>query len=150
MFAKITNGSVDQYPYTIGNLRRDNPNISFPREIPVATLQEHGVEAVKYLKRPSYTKRTHTCTQNAAPTLVNGAWTTGWTVTAKSADETAAYDAALATTERAKRDALLAETDYLALSDATLSSQMTTYRQQLREVPQQSEFPNSISWPTKP
>lgn len=150
MYAKITNGLVNQYPYTIGNLRRDNPNISFPRDIPIATLQEHGVQAVTYLEQPSYTERTHACTQNAAPTLVDGAWTTGWTVSAKSADEIAAYDAALATTERAKRDALLAATDYLALSDTTLSSAMTTYRQQLREVPQQSEFPNTISWPTKP
>jgi len=102
------------------------------------------------LEQPSYTERTHTCSQNAAPTLVDGAWTTGWTVSSKSADETTAFDAALAATERAKRDALLAETDYLALSDTTLSSEMTTYRQQLREVPQQAEFPATISWPTKP
>ena len=150
MYVKFTSGSVDQYPYTIGQLRRDNPNISFPRNIQAAILQEHGVGTVKILEQPSYTERTHTLRQNEAPALVDGTWTLGWTVSPKSAGETAAYDAALATTERAKRDALLAETDYLALSDATLSSQMTTYRQQLREVPQQSEFPNSISWPTKP
>ena len=35
---------------------------------------------------------------------------------------------------RAVRNDLLAQTDYLALSDATLSSDMTTYRQALRDV----------------
>ena len=35
---------------------------------------------------------------------------------------------------RAKRNELLAETDYLALSDNTLSAEMTTYRQELRDI----------------
>ena len=35
---------------------------------------------------------------------------------------------------RAKRNALLAETDYLALSDNTMSADMTTYRQALRDI----------------
>ena len=35
---------------------------------------------------------------------------------------------------RAKRNKLLAETDYLALSDQTLSVEMNTYRQQLRDL----------------
>jgi len=51
---------------------------------------------------------------------------------------------------RAKRNSLLAETDYLALSDTTLSSDMATYRQALRDVTGQSGFPTSVTWPTKP
>ena len=50
---------------------------------------------------------------------------------------------------RLKRSRLLAETDYLALSDQTLSSEMSTYRQNLRDVPTQSD-PDNITWPTKP
>jgi len=50
---------------------------------------------------------------------------------------------------RLKRNRLLAETDYLALSDQTLSSEMSTYRQNLRDVPTQSN-PDNITWPTKP
>ena len=30
MFVKTTNDQIDQYPYTVGDLRRDNPNTSFP------------------------------------------------------------------------------------------------------------------------
>jgi hypothetical protein len=51
---------------------------------------------------------------------------------------------------RAKRNSLLAETDYLALSDTTLSSDMAAYRQALRDITSQSGFPTSVTWPTKP
>ena len=50
---------------------------------------------------------------------------------------------------RRDRDRKLAETDYLALSDNTLSSGMETYRQELRDVPTQSD-PDNITWPDKP
>jgi hypothetical protein len=56
----------------------------------------------------------------------------------------------LAAEERAKRTALLMETDHYALSDVTMSSDMTAYRQALRDVPQQTDFPGTINWPTKP
>ena len=36
---------------------------------------------------------------------------------------------------RAERDSCLAETDYLALSDSTLTDEMRTYRQALRDLP---------------
>ena len=51
---------------------------------------------------------------------------------------------------RAQRDRLLAETDYLALSDSTLSADMATYRQALRDVPSQEGFPADVTWPVKP
>tara|TARA_Y100000590_G_scaffold320955_1_gene363358 strand:- start:646 stop:933 length:288 start_codon:yes stop_codon:yes gene_type:complete len=58
---------------------------------------------------------------------------------------------------RKERDRLLAETDYLALSDQTLSADMTTYRQELRDLPATStpDFDKDgkltgVTWPTKP
>lgn len=54
---------------------------------------------------------------------------------------------------RTKRNRLLAETDYLALSDQTLSSDMTTYRQNLRNITNgvdTVEKVNNVTWPTKP
>ena len=54
---------------------------------------------------------------------------------------------------RSKRNRLIAETDYLALSDNTLSSDMTTYRQNLRDITNGVDTVdkcNAISWPTKP
>lgn len=53
---------------------------------------------------------------------------------------------------RNKRNALLAETDYLALSDNTMSAEMTTYRQALRDITTHANWPNleDADWPTKP
>ena len=49
---------------------------------------------------------------------------------------------------RAKRDELIAATDWTGNSDVTMTSAMTTYRTALRNVPAQAGFPNSITWPT--
>ena len=54
---------------------------------------------------------------------------------------------------RDKRNRLIAETDYFALSDVTMSSDMTTYRQNLRDITNgvdTVEKCNNITWPTKP
>ena len=50
---------------------------------------------------------------------------------------------------RRERNSKLAETDYLALGDNTLSTAMKKYRQDLRDVPSQSD-PDNITWPDKP
>ena len=76
--------------------------------------------------------------------------------TARDAEEAAyaagAFDRAIAGV-REKRDRLLKETDYLALSDNTLSTEMTTYRQNLRDITNgitTVEQANNVTWPTKP
>ena len=54
---------------------------------------------------------------------------------------------------RDKRNRLLADTDYLALSDNTLSSDMKTYRQNLRDLTSGLDTVdkvNNVTWPTKP
>jgi len=51
---------------------------------------------------------------------------------------------------RNQRDRLLAETDWMALSDVTMSNAWTAYRQALRDIPAQAGFPFSVTWPTKP
>ena len=51
---------------------------------------------------------------------------------------------------RRERNSKLAETDYLALGDNTLSADMKTYRSKLRSVPQDNSDPDDITWPVKP
>ena len=50
---------------------------------------------------------------------------------------------------RRQRDILLAETDFYALGDVTMSDSIKTYRQALRDITTQSD-PFSITWPTEP
>ena len=76
--------------------------------------------------------------------------------TARDNEETAWANAAPARALadlRAKRNRLLAETDYLALSDNTLSDDMKTYRKDIRDLPAGKdtvEKSNNATWPTKP
>ena len=51
---------------------------------------------------------------------------------------------------RVERDRLLAETDFFALSDVTMSSEMSAYRQSLRDIPANNSDPSAVSWPVKP
>ena len=51
---------------------------------------------------------------------------------------------------RHRRDQLLAETDYLALVDSTLTDEMQAYRQALRDLPANTVDPANPVWPTKP
>jgi len=54
---------------------------------------------------------------------------------------------------RAKRNNLLKDTDHLALSDQTLSDDMTTYRQSLRDITNgltTKAQVDAVTWPTKP
>ena len=54
---------------------------------------------------------------------------------------------------RKDRNRKLAETDFYALSDVTMSSDMQTYRQNLRDLPSGKdtvEKCDNVTWPTKP
>lgn len=52
-------------------------------------------------------------------------------------------------TVRDQRNALLQQSDVYALADR-ITDDWTTYRQALRDIPAQSGFPSSVTWPTKP
>ena len=152
MFVKITNGSVDTYPYSVGQLRRDNPNTSFPKTVPTATMAAYGMYPVSYEAAPDYDPLTHRLQHSSVPSLVDGEWKLTKTVVALTAEEIQSRDDNTAANNRAERDAKLAETDYLALSDNTLSTEMATYRQALRDITTHANWPNlnEADWPTKP
>lgn len=152
VYVKVENNQVAEYPYSVRSLRNDNPNTSFPKSISDTMLADWGVYPVTVSDVPSYTARTQTVTQNDNPTLVNNVWTLGWTVSDKTADEITSYDNNVATDNRRLRDDKLKETDFYALSDVTMSAEMTTYRQALRDITSHANWPNlnDDDWPTKP
>ena len=76
-----------------------------------------------------------------AGSVVGGKWQR-WTLRDKT-------DAELLAEVRGKRTELLSETDYFALSDVTMSSDMTNYRKALRDLPATVDL-TDIVYPTKP
>jgi hypothetical protein len=88
-----------------------------------------------------------------APDDVDNGWTYDGTTfkapSQPSADELVIKASAAA---RALRNQLLAETDWTQVADVpqTTKDKWSAYRQALRDVPQQTGFPNNIQWPSKP
>lgn len=67
-------------------------------------------------------------------------------VSVQASERESAYNIAQ---KRSKRNQLLFETDWWALSDRTMTQAQIDYRQALRDLPAQEGFPN-IDFPTKP
>ena len=75
-----------------------------------------------------------------------------------AAEQEAAYkamkDAEFAKSARDSRDTLLAECDWIIVmsleAGRTIPTDLATYRQALRDLPQQAGFPTTIVWPVKP
>ena len=152
---------------TQGQWRAANPNMSLPRVWKAATLDALDLDPV--LKSPAATVGQYqTSVRDGVEQNANGDWvekyvardmfadTTEDGVTTTKAEHEAAYqatlDAATAETNRATRDAKLAETDFYALTDVTLTAEMTTYRQALRDITTHANWPNlnDDDWPAKP
>ena len=76
----------------------------------------------------------------------------GTTWSAVSAKKTELVNAEPMRLLREERDKRLAETDWMASSDLTMSSAWTTYRQALRDAPAQEGVTglDNVTWPTKP
>lgn len=152
MFVKIQDGAVAIYPYSIGQLRRHNPNTSFPKSIPTSMLEDYGVYSVAEADAPSYNDATQRIQISDDPELVDGVWTLTKTVVDLTSDQVTARSEAVASINRKKRDALLVATDHYGLSDVTMTTEMATYRQALRDLPTHANWPHlsDSDFPTKP
>ena len=152
MYVKIADGAVDTFPYYISNLKADNPNTSFPKTLTEDTLASYGIHKVVYAQQPDIDITTHKIVTSTEPSLVDGVWTMTCTSQALTADEQAEVDSNAAIKNRNLRDGKLSETDFYALSDVTMSSEMATYRQALRDITTHSNWPHleDSDWPTKP
>ena len=150
-----------------GQWRADFAHMSLPRVWKAATLDALNLDPV--LRSPAATTTAYQrSVRDGVEQDSKGNWvekyvardmfadTTEDGVTTTKAEYEAAYQATLdantAAGHRATRDSKLAETDFYALSDVTMSSAMTTYRQALRDLPDHSNWPNlqDSDWPTKP
>ena len=85
---------------------------------------------------------------NAIESNDSGDFGTTWSAVKTKYDElVAAEPMALL---REERNRLLAETDWWASSDRTMSSEQTTYRQALRDKTTSATSLDDVTWPTKP
>jgi len=82
MYAKIENGAISKFPYSHSQLRRDNPNTSFPSDaLSRSEVQsDFGFVEVVEVSRPV---KPGWRSVEEAPSLSNGTWTQNWKLVAK-------------------------------------------------------------------
>lgn len=144
MYLKLTNGTPERY--SLRKLSNDNPNTSFPKEPTLELLASYDVHP--------YTRPEPGDYDNLAWSLVdddfvnvNGAWVLPYKLEAKPQADAEAN-------VRSHRGNLLAETDWIVTKSLeagqAVPADWATYRQALRDVTTQTEFPYYVIWPTKP
>ena len=161
-YIKLSTGEIK----TQGEWRQANKHMSLPRVWTADTLTDLELTAVLAAPKPSCTDLQQVI-GNGVETDAKGNTVEAWRVVDKFADTTAedgtvttkaehetAYTASLVadkeTSIRNDRDRRIALTDWTASTDVTMTAEMTTYRQALRDVPAQAGFPNTITWPEAP
>jgi len=152
-----------------GQIRRDNPNISLPRVWNSNVCDVLGIDPVLAAPKPTPTGDYKTVVRDGVVQDANGNWVHNYSerdmfaeytdedgvVHTKAEQETAyqaTLDAQAAERVRSERDRLIAETDWWASSDLTMTAEQTAYRQALRDITDHTDFPylEDADWPTKP
>lgn len=154
MYAKIVNGQVEAFPYTVSMLRNEHPNISFPKNVSNELLAGYDIYPVRQdLNFPEVDRRTHKVVKADTPTLIDGEWVLGNSIAEKTQEERELYAEGETYNNRRIRDEKLAETDWWALPDSPImTSGQTAYRQALRDITSHANWPflEEADWPTKP
>lgn len=85
MYIKLINNKIHSYPYSVAQLRQDNPQISFPEQVSEALLEEFDVYPVQPQPAPMV-DHTKTFTEGL-PELVDGVWKQVWVVEDLAAEQ---------------------------------------------------------------
>ena len=156
VFAFVKDGKVTQYPVGIQEIKRANPTVSLPKDVSKLTdsdLANLGAVKITDSDVPTIDHSTHYLVKRD-PVLEDGSWVCKWEGVAKTTEEIARDEVFLGNAYRTDRDQLLKECDWTVLPDNQFSSdklaEWKTYRQALRDISKQTDFPKKINWPTKP
>jgi hypothetical protein len=149
MYVKIKSGNIERYPYSLDILRKENSNISFPQNLTKELLESFGVYRVIETDRPE-TNESSYAVKRHLPELVDGEYKLLWDVKQKTAEQIAEEIKTKKVQVRDQRNDLLSASDWTQLADAPVDkAAWATYRQALRDLPQQPGFPD-IDLPRSP
>ena len=100
-YAEVNGATLVQYPFGLAQLQAENPYTNYSANVNLATVyptthtaQTTGntLAPVTIATQPAYNPATQLCLPNAAPTLIGGIWTLGWTVSSMSAAQLVAVE----------------------------------------------------------
>ena len=151
MYLKVS-GSIITYPYSVQNLKNENPNTSFPTIIADSLLESFNIYKVE-TKNSGYDSDDSKDVTEVTPTLSGSVYIQTYTIS-DSDTETINKRREIKWSEvRSGRDSLLSESDWTQFNDSPISgstlTEWQTYRQSLRDITNQSD-PYDITWPNIP
>lgn len=135
--------------YSISQLRKDNRGTSFPVQMSDQRLAEWNVYPVTAVSKPTvdYTKNI----TEGIPSFNNDSWIQTWLISNATEEEIVQRTVVRASDMRMERNERLAACDWTQLPDTPVNDlAWATYRQILRDVTSQIDFPWSIVWPEPP
>ena len=142
MYVKLLNNTPNKFPYNLGELKKENPNTSFPNPMSNSTLADFDVYPVTPTTAPAFDNTTHRL-RNWVENI-NQEWRQTWTIQQLPEEQASAN-------VRGKRDRLLVDSDWTQLPDAPVdAAAWATYRTTLRDVTDQTGFPWNVTWPVAP
>lgn len=157
MFAKIIDGEVVAFPYNAADLKRDNPNTSFPEVITEELLESYNIYRVVQADPPEESPSPYLNWElEETPVLVDGVWTLNWRTFEITQEVIDRDNEFFAFNYRRKRNSELLECDWTQVPDAPLTDSQVaawaTYRQALRDITSHANWPRLTDddWPTKP
>lgn len=144
------NTNTGEYPVTMQEIIKANPNVSYPRN----PTNIEGFDVVVEVVPPFFDLVTQYI-KEGDPVNDNGTWRQTWTVHSYESEELAqrkAIDAANKSANiREERDTKLAQSDWTQVADAPVDkAAWATYRQALRDLTAQAGFPWTVTWPDAP
>jgi hypothetical protein len=152
MHVLIKDNQVVKYPYGASDLRRDNPNVSFPKNISDELFAKYGAMRVFFSTQPEFTYAQEL--KEGTPVFADGMWNQTWSVVDLAEEEVAGRTAQKAEEVRAARNVKISESDWTQLDDTPITNakklEWASYRQALRDIPSQAGFPWNVSWPSEP
>lgn len=132
------------YPFSLTDLRRLYPNVSWPSELTDDEAADFDCYPVQHTTPPEAPDGQKVV--RGTPERVGGVWYERWALVDLTAEEIKAQWAAI----RAERNARLAACDWTQLPDAPVdASAWAAYRQALRDITTQPD-PFNITWPEEP
>ena len=141
-------GTLEQYPYTLADLRCENKNTSWPQDISDELAAEFGVFLVSPTPQPA---DRYDINLRRTASKQGSNWVEQWVETPATPEQIAERTSAKESEVRQQRNALLSDCDWTQLPDAPVpAAPWAAYRQELRDVTAQSGFPWDAVWPEAP
>jgi len=148
-YVQARDGVFERHVIDVEPTHWDENTQCFARNLTPRQVALFGVSKLKLVTPPYYDIATQKRVE-LDPVLVDGVWTQVYTVEDMLPEEAEERHKEWADKMRGLRDQLLATTDWMALSDNTMTPEWASYRQALRDITSQGGFPYTIEWPIKP